>query len=108
MSKMEDKGKAGQPASAGGGSGKFVPEEKLSKRRQRELHRKRRGSWGSISPVTRRTPNPKAYRRKKNHQGDDETFQGGFFLKFFNHALIFAPLAEASGLSPMRVRTNRC
>ena len=31
----------------------FVPVEKMSKRAQRELAKKRRGSWLGVNPVTR-------------------------------------------------------
>lgn len=41
----------------------FVPAEKRSKKAQRELASLRRGTWGSLNPVTRRPGNPKAYRR---------------------------------------------
>ena len=44
---------------------KFIPYEKLSKKKQRELDRKRRNTWGSLNPVTRNTANPKAYNRQK-------------------------------------------
>ena len=44
---------------------KFIPYEKLSKKKQRELDRARRGSWGGLNPVTRTPPNPRAYNRKK-------------------------------------------
>ncbi len=44
---------------------KYIPFEKLSKKKQRELNVQRRGSWGGLNPVTRRPPNPKAYNRKK-------------------------------------------
>lgn len=44
---------------------KFVPYEKLSKKARRALDEKRRGSWGGLSPVTRRPDNPKAYKRSK-------------------------------------------
>lgn len=44
---------------------RFVPYEKLSKKKRRELDRQRRGTWGDCSPVTRRPENPKAYNRKK-------------------------------------------
>ena len=44
---------------------KYVPFGKLSKKKKRELNAKRRGTWGDISPVTRRPKNPKAYDRKK-------------------------------------------
>ena len=33
---------------------KFIPYEKLSKKKQRELDLKRRGSWGGLNPVTRK------------------------------------------------------
>ena len=44
---------------------KFIPYEKLSKKEKRKLDAKRRGSWGEISPVTRKPENPKAYRRQQ-------------------------------------------
>ena len=44
---------------------KFIPYEKLSKKKKRVLDAARRGSWGGLSPVTRRAENPKAYKRKK-------------------------------------------
>ena len=42
---------------------KFTPFDKLSKKKQRELNQRKRGTWGGLSPVTRRPPNPKAYNR---------------------------------------------
>ena len=53
---------------------KFIPYDKLSKKKKRELNGLRRGSWGGLSPVTRRPDNPKAYRRSKARQGSDEDF----------------------------------
>ena len=44
---------------------KYIPFEKLSKKKRRELNSKRRRTWGGISPVTRRPDNPKAYNRQK-------------------------------------------
>lgn len=44
---------------------KFIPYEKLSKKKKRELNLKRRGSWNGLNPVTRKPANPKAYNRKK-------------------------------------------
>ena len=44
---------------------KFIPYEKLSKKKQRELDALRRGSWGGLNPVTRKPEPPKAYNRKK-------------------------------------------
>lgn len=44
---------------------KYVPFAKLSKKEQRRLNKQRRGDWGALSPVTRRSENPKAYNRRK-------------------------------------------
>ncbi|MFV0496588.1 MAG: hypothetical protein ACK5L0_00245 [Candidatus Fimivivens sp.] len=51
---------------------KFVPFDKLSKKRQRILNAMRRKSWGAISPVTRKPEHPKAYNRKKTREWGDE------------------------------------
>ena len=59
---------------------KFVPYEKLSKKKKRELDAKRRKTWGDVSPVTRRPKNPKAYDRKKARRRDPEDFPTVFFL----------------------------
>ncbi len=44
---------------------KFVPFQKLSKKRQSEENQKRRRGWGALNPVTRKPPDPKAYNRAK-------------------------------------------
>lgn len=44
---------------------KFIPYEKLSKKKQRELDSLRRRTWGPLNPATRKPENPKAYNRKK-------------------------------------------
>ena len=43
---------------------KFIPFEKLSKKKKKELNAQKRGTWGSFDPVTRKPINPKAYNRK--------------------------------------------
>lgn len=43
----------------------FTPFEKLSKKKQQHINKKRRRSWGTVNPVTRKPPNPKAYKRRK-------------------------------------------
>ena len=43
---------------------KFIPYEKLSKKKQRELNAMKRVTWGSFNPVTRKPANPKAYNRR--------------------------------------------
>ena len=44
---------------------KFIPYEKLSKKKRRELDLRKRGGWGGLNPVTRRPKNPRAYDRRK-------------------------------------------
>ena len=43
---------------------KFVPYEKMSKKKKQALNARRRKTWG-ISPVTRKPKNPRAYDRNK-------------------------------------------
>ena len=49
----------------------LIPYEKLSKRQQREFDMRSRNVW-AISPVTRRSKNPKVYNRTKMRQRDHE------------------------------------
>lgn len=44
---------------------KFIPYEKLSKKEKRKIDAAKRTTWGSISPVTRKPKNSRAYDRKK-------------------------------------------
>lgn len=41
---------------------------KSSKKRQREIDRERRGSWGAINPVTKRPERSDAYKRHEEKQ----------------------------------------
>lgn len=60
---------------------KFIPYEKLSKKKQRELNAMKRGSWGDVNPVTRRPENPKAYnRRKAQRRIDGSGFEPSCFF----------------------------
>jgi len=52
---------------------KFIPYEKLSKKKKRELDQKLRGSWNGLNPVTRMPPNPKAYNRQKARKWNDDS-----------------------------------
>ena len=61
---------------------KYIPLEKMSKKMQREYHKKQRKDWGGISPVTRCPDNPKAYNRAKSKRDCDHG----------SHALHFSPL----------------
>lgn len=47
---------------------RYIPLEKRSKREQKECHTSKRGNWGDVNPVTRKTPNLKAYNRKKSER----------------------------------------
>lgn len=44
---------------------KYIPFEKLSKKKQRELNAAKRSTWGPLNPVTRKPENSKAYNRRK-------------------------------------------
>ena len=61
---------------------KFVPYQKLSKKKKRELDVKRRQTW-AVSPVTRKTSNKKAYSRKKTRKEDFYDFPDAFFCLLF-------------------------
>lgn len=50
---------------------KFIPFEKLPKKKQRELNRAKRGSWYGLNPVTRKPENSKAYNRRKAQKWSD-------------------------------------
>ena len=58
---------------------KFIPYEKLSKKKQRELDADRRTVW-TISPVTRKPANSKAYNRKKARKPFDDSGLRAFCL----------------------------
>ena len=62
---------------------KFIPLEKLSKRKQKEHHAKQRRDWGNFNPVTKKAENGKAYNRKKSKQRycEDEPCLDFLFLK---------------------------
>lgn len=49
---------------------KFVPYEKLSKSKKRELDRIKRVTWGSVNPVTRKVESKKLYKRKSRNFTD--------------------------------------
>ena len=59
---------------------RFIPLDKQSKRKQREYHAAHRKDWGGISPVTRKSPNPKAYNRRKSGQRYEHEPSPGFFF----------------------------
>ena len=60
---------------------KFIPFEKLSKKKQRELNAIRRKDWNGINPVTRKSENPKAYNRRKAQNRSDFDFVPFCFIR---------------------------
>lgn len=54
---------------------KFVPQDKMSKKAQKELNDKKRGTWGNTNPVTKVQPNKKAYDRKRDKKVVDEDIE---------------------------------
>ena len=81
---------------------KFIPYEKLSKKKKRELNAGKRTVW-AISPVTRKSENPKAYNRKKAQKRMDDSSSCAFCFscchsaerEFVNHSA-----SAAAGQSP--------
>ncbi len=58
----------------------FIPYEKLSKKKKKELDSARRGSWNGVNPVTRRVESKNVYRRKKALKWEDDLPFQGFLL----------------------------
>jgi hypothetical protein len=61
---------------------KFVPFEKLSKKKQREINRLKRSDWGNLNPATRKSENKTTYNRKKYRRYSDYE-NGGISLKLY-------------------------
>lgn len=57
---------------------KMIPFEKLSKKEQRKRNAHKRGSWGVISPVTRKPENPRAYCRRKARKWSEDSMSVPF------------------------------
>ena len=51
---------------------KHIPFEKLSKKKQREIAAKQRGSWNGVNPVTRKVESGKVYNRQKARKWQDD------------------------------------
>ncbi len=62
---------------------RYIPYEKLSKKKKRESDKKRRGGWGEINPITRKSENKKAYNRKKTEFREDTSVNVGFYFYRF-------------------------
>ena len=64
---------------------KFIPYEKLSKKEKRRLDSAKRGTWGEVNPVTRKSENPRAYNRRKTQNWKREHYPSGS-VSFFNYS----------------------
>ena len=64
-------------------SQKFIPFEKLSKRKKREYYAVQRKGWNGVNPVTRTSPDPKVYNRKKSESWKSNNPDSDFFVGFF-------------------------
>ena len=53
--------------------GKYVTLDKMSKKQKREFYSMRRGTWGELSPVTKKVKNGKAYDRNRLKREDSRT-----------------------------------
>ena len=68
---------------------KFIPKEKLSKKKQRELNAQRRMTW-VISPVTRKSADPKIYNRSKAKNWKQDGFDSSPYT--FNSFYVYKGL----------------
>lgn len=59
---------------------KFIPFDKMSKRKKREMLSQKRRTWGGINPVTRKPENPKAYKRIKARKWEEDDTHGRVFF----------------------------
>ena len=73
----------------------FIPLSKQSKQKQKAYHTSKRTTWGTLNPVTRKPPNPKAYKRKKSGKPIDDLLPD--FL--FKYNLMFC----TSQYTPLKV-----
>ena len=67
---------------------KYVPYGKLSKKKRRELNAKKRGGWGGLNPVTRKPPNPRAYKRNKRKWDAEDPTSAYFSFRACRRALL--------------------
>ena len=83
---------------------KFVPKEKMSKKAQKELNRRRRAAW-DVSPVTKTVESRKIYSRKRKAQNRDDF--GLSFFDAFRRARITAGCAGSCPKSSWEVRPGK-
>ena len=69
---------------------KFVPYDKLSKKKKRELDKARRGSWYGVNPVTRKPENSRAYNRRKARTWSDDSLTVPFSRSLSTKVVVLA------------------
>ena len=79
---------------------KHIPYEKLSKKAKKAIDARQRGSWGELNPVTRRTPNPKAYQRSKARNWRNDSNSALYYLQFYG----FCSTSQCSASLPSSMR----
>ena len=92
---------------------KFIPYEKLSKKKKRELDAGKRTLW-TISPATRKPENPKAYNRRKAQKRMDDS--GSVLSRFrslsgtrrLSSRAAAAPAGQAPGKLIRYMARTRC
>lgn len=86
---------------------KFIPFEKLSKKKQKELNAARRGSWHGVNPVSRKSENPKAYNRQKARKWSEDIQDRAFNyiqikkVKILRQNTILIYIAKVSRSTPL-------
>ena len=69
---------------------RFIAYEKLTKKKRREINAARRGTWGAMSPVTKRAEPSTAYQREKEkRRWEVEPGHSGVFFAFLPNVRIF-------------------
>ena len=49
---------------------KFISYSKMSKKKQKEINKRKRGNWGEVKPITKVVPSKKIYNRKAKRDRD--------------------------------------
>lgn len=66
----QDEYKDSEHSSKTGGTMKFTPYEKLSKKEKRKINLMKRKSWNGINPATKVVPDKTKYSRKRKHSSE--------------------------------------
>ena len=74
---------------------RFIAYQKLTKKKRRELDTARRGTWGTVNPVTKRAEPSTAYQREKEkRRWQVEPDHSGIFFAFPPCARIFRIITQ--------------